>query len=119
MPKDEEKEYLEIIKVAHRSPPGGCRYNTGRLLMVLRKKLVPMKSAIEDDEQSMGSDTDKESKSYASSSGSSSSRSGGNNRGAHKKKLGQSTITLPTDSESSAQSSAFSSCSTSFVDSWE
>ena len=114
MPKHEEMDYMEVIKRAHRSVPGGCRYNTGRLLMVLRKRLVPVKVPIEDDEDEKPSGLLMDDQSYTKSSDSSSLGKKKNSR-----KLGQSTNTLPTDSESSAPSTAYSSCSTSYVDSWE
>ena len=107
MPKHEEKEYMHIIKMAHRYVPGGCRYNTGRLLMVLRKKLVPVK-VVEDAEPNgpiMHENAESE-ESFNDSAGSSEKKNG--------KKLIRSTNTLPTDSESSAYSNA----SSSFVDSW-
>ena len=115
MPNDEEMDYMEVIKRAHKSVPGGCRYNTGRLLLVLRKKLVPMKVQLEEDydEVSEGSLSD------AKSSFSSSSTSLRKKKDL-KKKLQRSTNTLPTDSESSAaESTAYSSASTSYADSWE
>mmetsp|Transcript_12062 Transcript_12062/g.22458 ORF Transcript_12062/g.22458 Transcript_12062/m.22458 type:complete len:229 (-) Transcript_12062:111-797(-) len=114
MPKHEEMDYMEVIKRAHRSVPGGCRYNTGRLLMVLRKRLVPVKVPIEEDEDEEPSGLLMDDQSYTKSSDSSSRGKKKNSR-----KLCRSTNTLPTDSESSAPSTAYSSCSTSCVDSWE
>lgn len=127
MNKHEEEDYMEVIKRAHKSVPGGCRFNTGRLLMVLRKKLVPLKvSEDEYDEEPLG--TIMEGRSLSRENRENSKRK---SRG----KLAQSTNTMPTDSESSGSvrsgdysvgdeqsyvaSSAYSSASTSYVDSWE
>ena len=122
MPKHEEKEYIDVIQQAHRSIPGGCRYNTGRLLLVLRKKLVPV-TIEEDDEPSgvimEGGGRNSSSLSSYKSNGTGSSSQGDINKEKMKKKLQQSTGTLPTDIESSGRSTEFSSASTSFVDSWE
>ena len=120
MPKHEEKEYMHIIKMAHRSVPGGCRYNTGRLLMVLRKKLVPVR-VVEDDEPNgpIMDENEESEESFNNNSADSSEKK-------NKKKLARSTNTLPTDSESSSSvpssafnSSAYSNASSSYVDSWE
>lgn len=121
MPGPEEADYMEIIKHAHRSVPGGCRFNTGRLLMVLRKKLVPLKATMEEEEEEPSGpviDDEGGSLSYTKrSSDSSSSQSRGQER--DRKKLALSTNTLPTDSESSAHPTAYSDASSSYIDSWE
>jgi hypothetical protein len=113
MPRHEEMDYMEIIKRAHKSVPGGTRFNTGRLLMVLRKKLVPLKITLDGDEEPVASVADESTRSSHSSS----------EKRRGRKKLAVSTATLPTDSESSyassARSTAYSSASTSYVDSWE
>jgi hypothetical protein len=116
MPKQEEKEYMDIIKQAHKSVPGGCRFNTGRLLMVLKKNLVPIKVSPYDDEEPSGTIIDEGSIKYSKE----------RKRGRSKNKLDRSINTLPTDSESSSSSaaspvpsSAYSSASTSYADSWE
>ena len=130
MSKHEEDEYMSIVRRAHKSVPGGIRYNTGRLLMVLCKKLVPLKPVIvEEEEEEPNGDV-----SYAESSSSADEHVTNikkDNR--RRQKLKQSTSTLPTDSESdsctsrsfhsstrasSARQSSFST-STSYVDSWE
>jgi len=41
MPKVEETEWLDLMETIHASVKGGMKYNTGRLLMVLHKPLVP------------------------------------------------------------------------------
>ena len=113
MPKHEEKDYMDIIKRAHKSVPGGLKFNTGKLLMVLKKCLVPK---IADDEGSYGSVMNK----------GTINKSTERKRGRTKNKLDQSSNTLPTDSSGSSystyspvHSSAYSSASTSYVDSWE
>lgn len=119
MPKYEENDYMELIKRAQRSVPGGCRYNNGKLLMVLKKKLVPV---IVCEEKSTSSNSN--------SSDSNERRS----KSKRPKNLSNSSTTLPTDDETVDESSASSgscsyersnsitydqsSCSTS-VDSWE
>ena len=111
MPKHEEKEYMDIIKRANRSVPGGLKFNTGKLLMVLKKCLVPK---IADDEDT-----------YCSVVNNGINKSKERKCGRNKNKLDQSSNTLPTDSDSSystsspVHSSAYSSASTSYVDSWE
>lgn len=120
MPKHEEKEYMEIIKAAHKSVPGGCRFNTGRLLMVLKKNLVPIRISPADDEEPTGTVMGDGSLSYGN-------KIEKRKKGRSKNKLDQSINTLPTDSDSSSSytsaspvpSSAYSSASTSYVDSWE
>jgi hypothetical protein len=121
MTKHEEKEYMDIIKLAHKSVPGGCRFNTGRLLMVLKKNLVPVKVSPEnDDEEPTGTIMGDESLCYKESSEK-------RKRGRTKNKLERSNNTLPTDSDSNSSysaaspvpSSAYSSASTSYADSWE
>jgi hypothetical protein len=116
MPKHEEKEYIDIIKTAHKSVPGGCRFNTGRLLMVLKKELVPVRISPGDDEEPCGTVIEEGSLKYSKE----------RKRGRSKNKLIQSINTLPTDSSDSSSSvaspvpsSAYSSASTSAVDSWE
>lgn len=119
MPKHEEKEYIEIIKTAHKSVPGGCRFNTGRLLMVLKKHLVPVRVSPEDDEEPTGTVMGDGSLSYK--------KSEKRKKGRTKNGLDQSINTLPTDSDSNSSysaaspvpSSAYSSASTSYADSWE
>ena len=118
MPKHEENDYIELIKRAQKSVPGGCRYNNGKLLMVLKKKLVPV---IVSEEQSMGFD---------------STEINQRKRKKHSmkpKNLSNSSTTLPTDDETDSSASndscsyeksktssyEQSSCSTSYVDSWE
>lgn len=127
MPAAEEREFMDIIRLAHRSVPGGCRYNTGRLLLVLRKRLVPVRITPdeegEEDGEPSGVVMDEGSLSIDKSGGSDSNNSSDDEK--RKKKmdkklgLGRSTNTLPTDSESSAPSTAYSSVDTSCVDSWE
>ncbi|KAL3766835.1 hypothetical protein ACHAWO_002273 [Cyclotella atomus] len=119
MPKHEEKEYMDIIKIAHKSVPGGCRFNTGRLLMVLKKNLVPIRVSTDDDEEPTGTVMGDGSLSYK--------KSEKVKRGRAKNKLNGSANTLPTDSDSNSSysaaspvpSSAYSSASTSYADSWE
>mmetsp|Transcript_28729 Transcript_28729/g.42191 ORF Transcript_28729/g.42191 Transcript_28729/m.42191 type:complete len:123 (-) Transcript_28729:263-631(-) len=41
MPKGEEGEWMELMESIHASVKGGMKYNTGRLLMVLHKPLIP------------------------------------------------------------------------------
>ncbi|KAL7524064.1 hypothetical protein ACHAXR_001336 [Thalassiosira sp. AJA248-18] len=128
MPKHEEMDYMEVIKRAHMSVPGGCRFNTGRLLMVLKKRLVPIKMQLDDMEEEEEESDD--CLSYKNNSSGSSSLSQGKKKSSNAKlnkklQLGRSTNTLPTDSESSVPSSAYysssaaSSADTSYVDSWE
>ncbi|KAL3803123.1 hypothetical protein HJC23_003398 [Cyclotella cryptica] len=123
MPKHEEDDYMEVIKRAHRSVPGGCRFNTGRLLMVLKKNLIPVKVSSEDDEEPAGPIMEDGSLSYSKDSNLSSRKRKTNRR--IKNKLAQSTNTLPTASDSSdsgpshVPSSTYSSASTSYADSWE
>jgi len=123
MPKYEENDYTELIKRAQKSIPGGCRYNNGKLLMVLKKKLVPVKVC--------------EEKSMSFNSSESNKRRNKSKRNMKPKNLSNSSTTLPTDDESIDESSASasnescsyersksstyeqSSCSTSYVDSWE
>lgn len=123
MPKYEENDYMELIKRAQRSIPGGCRYNNGKLLMVLKKKLVPV---IVCEEKSTSSN---------SNSSESNDRRSKSKRCMKPKNLSNSSTTLPTDDETVDESSASSgscsyerskstayeqsSCSTSYVDSWE
>mmetsp|Transcript_15666 Transcript_15666/g.25750 ORF Transcript_15666/g.25750 Transcript_15666/m.25750 type:complete len:270 (+) Transcript_15666:125-934(+) len=120
MPKYEENDYMELIKRAQKSVPGGCRYNNGKLLMVLKKRLVPV---IVNDEKSMSFDNSEEI----------SKRRRKSNRNKKPKNLSNSSTTLPTDDETDSstsnescsyersKSSTYeqSSCSTSYVDSWE
>ncbi|KAL9187779.1 hypothetical protein ACHAXT_006157 [Thalassiosira profunda] len=116
MPLAEENEYMEIVRLAHKSIPGGCRFNTGRLLLVMRKRLVPVRVTDEEDE-SMNEVSEE-----SASSGSSTSKM--------QKKLRSSDSTPPTDMESSSEGSgsgsgtgrhmkSYSTNSTSYVDSWE
>ena len=118
MPKYEENDYMELIKRAQKSVPGGCRYNNGKLLMVLKKKLVPV---VVSEEKSMSFDSSEMSKRRSKS-----------NRNMKPKNLSNSSTTLPTDDETDSssnescsyeksKSSSYeqSSCSTSYVDSWE
>ena len=83
--------------------------------MVLKKELVPIKVSLEDDEEPCGTIIDEGSLKYSKE----------RKRGRTKNKLDQSLNTLPTDSDSSysaaspVPSSAYSSASTSAVDSWE
>lgn len=114
MPKHEETDYMEVIKRAHKSVPGGCRYNTGRLLMVLRKRLVPVKVPVEEEEPVGRMIEEEGGLSCTKSSDGSSQR-----KRRKKKLMGRSSNTLPTDSESSDLSTAYSSASASFIDSWE
>lgn len=125
MPKYEEDDYMELIKRAQRSVPGGCRFNPGKLLMVLKKQLVPV--IAENAEESMGFD---------------SSESNMRKRNSKPKHLSNSSTTLPTvtselptdddDTFASSESCSYderqrsksstyeqSSCSTSYADSWE
>jgi hypothetical protein len=108
MEPEEEEEYIDIIKRAHKSVPGGCRFNTGRLLVVLKKKLVPIKLS-EEEEEPLGT--------IMEESCNTKERRAGRNKG----KLARSTNTLPTDSEteSSGRGSSYGSASTSYADSWE
>eukprot|EP00578_Thalassiosira_sp_NH16_P021865 CAMPEP_0181095346 /NCGR_PEP_ID=MMETSP1071-20121207/10469_1 /TAXON_ID=35127 /ORGANISM="Thalassiosira sp., Strain NH16" /LENGTH=271 /DNA_ID=CAMNT_0023177719 /DNA_START=67 /DNA_END=882 /DNA_ORIENTATION=+ len=122
MPAAEEQEFMDVIRLAHRSVPGGCRYNTGRLLLVLRKRLVPVRitpgEEEGDDGEPSGAVMDEGSLSIDKSGGSDSNSSDDERRRKKKDKkfgLGRSTNTLSTDSESSA----YSSVDTSYVDSWE
>lgn len=118
MSKDEEDDYMELIKRAQKSVPGGCRFNPGKLLMVLKKKLIPV--VAEYCEEPRGDIMDNNSASFHSSS-----KMKKNGKPKH---LSDSATTLPTDSESSSEGSypksrtstyTKSSCSTSYVDSWE
>lgn len=117
MSKDEEDDYMELIKRAQKSVPGGCRFNPGKLLMVLKKKLIPV--VPEYCEEPRGDIMDNNSASFHSSS-----KFKKNGKPKH---LSDSATTLPTDSESSSEGSYAksrtstyeSSCSTSYVDSWE
>lgn len=43
MPKGEEGEWMELMESVHASVKGGMKYNTGRLLMVLHKPLIPQR----------------------------------------------------------------------------
>ena len=135
LPKHEEIEYMSIIRKAHKTVPGGIRYNPGRLLMVLHKKLVPLKKLPVEEEGSerSGRITFEGSSSSCRKSGSTTTDDSNNNRTnrnrsevgrkKNKTKLKRSTNTLPTDSESDVSSvyssRASTSCSTSYVDSWE
>jgi len=47
MPKMEEAEWLDLMETIHASVKGGMKYNTGRLLMVLHKPLVPAKDGVD------------------------------------------------------------------------
>jgi len=135
MSKHEEDEYMSIVRRAHKSVPGGIRYNTGRLLMVLCKKLVPLKPVIVEEEEEEPNGDVIEEGSYAESSSSTEQHvTNTKKENRRRQKLKQSTNTLPTDSESdscsasrsfhsstrasSARQSSFST-STSYVDSWE
>jgi len=51
MPKGEEAEWMDLMESIHASVKGGMKYNTGRLLMVLHKPLIPHKG--EDYDESM------------------------------------------------------------------
>jgi len=134
MSKHEEDEYMSIVRRAHKSVPGGIRYNTGRLLMVLCKKLVPLKPVIVEEEEEEPNGDVVEDVSYTKSSRSADEHVANTKKeNRRRQKLKQSTNTLPTDSESdsctsrsfhsstrasSARQSSFST-STSYVDSWE
>ena len=135
MSKHEEDEYMSIVRRAHKSVPGGIRYNTGRLLMVLCKKLVPLKPVIveEEEEEPNYGDVVEEGSYTKSSSSVDEHVANTKKENRRRQKLKQSTNTLPTDSESdsctsrsfhsstrasSARQSSFST-STSYVDSWE
>ena len=52
MSPPEEKDYMEMIGEAYKSIPGGPRFNRGRLLIVMKKSLVPVR--IEDDSEPDG-----------------------------------------------------------------
>lgn len=41
MPKGDEGEWMDLMESIHASVKGGMKYNTGRLLMVLHKPLIP------------------------------------------------------------------------------
>eukprot|EP00571_Detonula_confervacea_P000934 CAMPEP_0172329712 /NCGR_PEP_ID=MMETSP1058-20130122/61024_1 /TAXON_ID=83371 /ORGANISM="Detonula confervacea, Strain CCMP 353" /LENGTH=126 /DNA_ID=CAMNT_0013046897 /DNA_START=1251 /DNA_END=1631 /DNA_ORIENTATION=+ len=43
MPKGEEGEWMDLMESVHASVKGGMKYNTGRLLMVLHKALIPQR----------------------------------------------------------------------------
>ncbi|EJK75263.1 hypothetical protein THAOC_03014 [Thalassiosira oceanica] len=43
MPKGEEGEWMDLMESVHASVKGGMKYNTGRLLMVLHKPLIPQR----------------------------------------------------------------------------
>jgi len=43
MPKLEEADWMDLMESIHASVKGGMKYNTGRLLMVLHKPLIPHK----------------------------------------------------------------------------
>ena len=116
MPKYEENDYMELIKRAQKSVPGGCRFNNGKLLMVLKKKLVPVIVCEENSTSSNSSESNK--------------RRSKSKCNMKPKNLSNSSTTLPTDDETIDESSASSgscsydmyeqsSCSTSYVDSWE
>ena len=110
MAKSEEKEYSEIIKRAHKSVPGGCQFNTGRLLIVLKKNLIPIKVSPKEDDEPIGRFIDEENLILKKKTGRS------------KINLDGSTNTLSTDSDSTTSpvpSSIYSSASTSYADSWE
>jgi len=49
MPKLEESEWMDLMESIHASVKGGMKYNTGRLLMVLHKPLIPHKGDEYDD----------------------------------------------------------------------
>lgn len=112
MPKYEEDDYIELIKRAHKSVPGGCCFNPGKLLMVLKKKLVPVVAEYYD-EKSMAF------------------KCSGSRSNSKPKLLSNSSTTLPTDDESFSSNESYSherrksstyeqsSCSTSYVDSWD
>lgn len=46
MPKEEEDEWMDLMKTIHSSVKGGMRYNTGKLQMVLYRPLDQAKSPI-------------------------------------------------------------------------
>ncbi|EJK76941.1 hypothetical protein THAOC_01268 [Thalassiosira oceanica] len=52
MSPPEESDYMEMIRSAYNSIPGGPRFNRGRLLIVMKKRLVPVR--IEDDSEPDG-----------------------------------------------------------------
>ncbi|KAL3775546.1 hypothetical protein ACHAW5_001565 [Stephanodiscus triporus] len=119
MPKQEEMDYMTIINRAHKSVPGGCRYNTGRLIMVLRKKLVPVRLPLDVDETSLGQITDGEGH-ITHTKGLDNSRA----KITNKDTLKRSTSTLPTESDTDSSLSSglppsYSSASTSYADSWD
>ena len=127
---------MSIVRRAHKSVPGGIRYNTGRLLMVLCKRLVPLKPTIVEEEEEEPNGYVIEEGSYTKSCSSADEHVTNTKKkdDRRRQKLKQSTNTLPTDSESdscsasrsfhsstrasSARQSSFST-STSYVDSWE
>lgn len=123
MPPHEELEYMSLIKRAHRNVPGGIRFNTGRLLLVLCKKLVPLKMVVKED----NSEPSGEVMSCSQGDGDSMHSEDVTGATGSNNKLKRSTNTVPTDSETDASSSVYSSSrvqssfstSTSFVDSWE
>ena len=90
---------------------------------------MPMLEKDEEPLGSVGDETDEGSMSYtksdSSDSNTKSSSEGGSSTSDERrmrkmdKKLKRSSNTLPTDSESSGMSTAYSSASTSYVDSWE
>merc|ERR1719162_1658290 len=43
MPRGEEGEWMDLMESVHASVKGGMKYNTGRLLMVLQKPLLPQR----------------------------------------------------------------------------
>ena len=98
MPTHEEDDYMELIKRAHKSVPGGCRFNPGRLLMVMKKKLVPVNEYYEEPRGQIMN----ESMNFNSF--------GKKKRISMPEKLSNSSTTLPTDDETSNTSNA---------DSWE
>ena len=142
----EEAEYKSIIAMAHGSVPGGMRFNSGRLLMVLKKQLVPLRVNTRTEEEDGSVSASEEEGKFRTSCG---RKSKANNIGKRKKekpsmktnnkdKLRQSIETLPTDSETSSYpsswgssksstaskssaspSNAASSAYSSYVDSWE
>lgn len=120
MPKQEEMDYMTIINRAHKSIPGGCRYNTGRLLMVLRKKLVPVRLPLDVDETSLGQITDGGGH-ITYTKGLDNSRAKITKKDTLKR---SSTSTLPTESDTDSSLSSglppsYSSASTSYADSWD
>ncbi len=127
----EEEDYADVVRMAHRSVPGGMRFNSGKLLMVLKKELVPVRVAEREEEEEEEDKCDGRDCGKTKYSPSSSSSSTTTSR----EKLRHSAGTLPTDADSctwdsssksteasspsKAPSQNASSAYSSYVDSWE